>query len=93
MLTTRPDGVVFGLAVRSCDGLQTLRSIAKNSKLREIPLLVLAPPPASIEDLWSRGFRVDDLLIKDRTVWMKLTPRLLGIVSRKGGMAVTEKTV
>lgn len=81
LLTTRPDLVLFGLPIRSCDALQTLRAISQNHRLREIPLLLIAAPAsANLEDLRHRGFHVDDLLPKDRSLWKSLPPKLLALL-------------
>jgi len=80
MLTMHPDLAIFGMPLRSCDGLQTLRTISANERLREILLMLLATPPAELEDLRNRGFHVNDLMIKDRSLWKTLTPRLWNLL-------------
>ena len=88
MLTMRPDLVLLGLSVRSVDGLQMLRTIAHHERCREIPLVLLAFPPVSLEELHRRGFHVDDLVIKDRSLWKELPPRLLSLVRSKQSVEV-----
>lgn len=93
MLTMRPELVIFGMPLRSCDGLQTLRTISTNARMSEVLLMLLATPPADINDLRSRGFHVDDLMVKDRSIWKSITPRLLALLSKKAGSNVTGSAV
>lgn len=84
MLTMHPEILVLGLPIRSCDGIQTLRTISNTRKLREISVMVLAFPPMSLEELRGRGFHVEVVLPKDRTLWKDLTPQLWDLWRRRG---------